>query len=87
MIDDRIKDTLTHPDSNVKGQEEVEVLTKELSKVLKNDEDDGNAKSVSVSNHNDEIIKLYQEGMEPVEIAKELKIGYGEVLLVIDLYK
>ena len=37
-------------------------------------------------NHNDEIIKLYVGGMQPVDIAKKLGLGYGEVSLVIELF-
>lgn len=33
------------------------------------------------------ILSRYKEGMLPVEIAKELGMGFGEVMLVIGLYK
>lgn len=33
------------------------------------------------------IFEMFQNGMEPVEIAKSLKIGVGEVQLIIDLMK
>lgn len=39
------------------------------------------------SNNNEKILELYRQGKEPVEIAKKLKLGMGEVRLVIDLYK
>ncbi|MGN0342641.1 MAG: DUF6115 domain-containing protein [Roseburia sp.] len=38
-------------------------------------------------NHNEEILSRYQQGMEPVDIAKELGLGTGEVRLVIELFK
>lgn len=38
-------------------------------------------------NNNEKILKLYNEGKTNVEIAKILKVGVGEVRLVIDLYK
>jgi uncharacterized protein (DUF3084 family) len=38
-------------------------------------------------NNNQRILKLYKEGKSVVEIAKELKLGQGEVKLVIDLYR
>ena len=38
-------------------------------------------------NHNERILKLYQQGKSKVAIAKELGLGVGEVNLVIDLYK
>lgn len=39
------------------------------------------------ANHNERILKLYQEGKSCMDIAKELQLGYGEVKLVIDLFK
>lgn len=38
-------------------------------------------------NHNDEILALYRQGLRPVEIARELNLGTGEVQLVIELFK
>lgn len=37
------------------------------------------------SNHNKDIMQLYQEGYSVMEIAKRLELGQGEVKLVIDL--
>ncbi|MDE7431290.1 MAG: hypothetical protein K2N34_05175 [Lachnospiraceae bacterium] len=39
------------------------------------------------TNNNDRILDLYKQGKTGIEIAKELKLGIGEVRLVIDLYK
>lgn len=39
------------------------------------------------TNNNEKILEQYRQGKTPVEIAKNLKIGIGEVRLVIDLYK
>lgn len=39
------------------------------------------------SNNNEKILELYKKGRTSIEIAKELKLGIGEVRLVIDLYK
>lgn len=39
------------------------------------------------SNNNKRILDLYKQGRTSIEIAKELKLGLGEVRLVIDLYK
>ena len=36
---------------------------------------------------NDMVLKLYQEGMSKVEIAKRLGRGLGEITLVLELYK
>lgn len=38
-------------------------------------------------NHNDEILAMYRQGVKPVEIARELNLGTGEVQLVIELFK
>ena len=38
-------------------------------------------------NNNDKILKLHETGMSTVDIAKELKLGVGEVKLVIDLFQ
>ena len=38
-------------------------------------------------NNNDQILEMYQGGRSPVDIARELDLGVGEVKLVIDLYK
>ena len=43
--------------------------------------------SASEENNNDKILKLHQMGMSTVDIAKELKLGVGEVKLVIDLFQ
>lgn len=42
---------------------------------------------VAVSdNKNEEILRLYRQGMSILEISKALRLGQGEVKLVIDLY-
>lgn len=38
-------------------------------------------------NHNKRILELEAQGMDAVEIAKELSLGTGEVQLVLDLYR
>lgn len=38
-------------------------------------------------NNNDRILDLFMQGMSYVDIAKELKLGLGEVKLVIELFK
>ncbi len=45
------------------------------------------AQPVSGENNNQRILAMYEKGMTEVDIAKELKLGVGEVKLVIDLYK
>lgn len=38
-------------------------------------------------NHNQEILSLHKKGKSNVEIAKKLKLGMGEVKLVLDLFR
>lgn len=40
----------------------------------------------TAGNSNDQILELYSQGKDPVQIARELKRGVGEVKLVIDLF-
>ncbi|RDU22403.1 DUF6115 domain-containing protein [Anaerosacchariphilus polymeriproducens] len=40
-----------------------------------------------IINYNQRILNLHQDGKSPVEIARELGLGIGEVKLVIDLFK
>lgn len=40
-----------------------------------------------VYNHNEKILKLHRDGMQHIDIAKELGLGLGEVKLVVDLYR
>lgn len=75
------------------ADETAEALKNELSQVMaapvKEDSSDSSDPSEKDedADHNDDIIRLYKSGMEPVDIAKELSIGIGEVSLVIDLYQ
>ena len=53
-------------------------------------EDTGKIKSApdqEIVNHNESILKLYDQGKDILQIARELKLGMGEVKLVVDLYK
>ena len=43
-------------------------------------------KTLDDNNSNERILQLYQEGMDLVSIAKKLRLGVGEVKLVIDLF-
>lgn len=45
------------------------------------------SKAVEPVNNNQRILSLHQQGMSTVDIARELKLGVGEVKLVIDLFK
>ena len=44
-------------------------------------------KKRSIINNNDNILRLHKQGINDVEIAKQLGLGLGEVKLVIGLYK
>lgn len=44
-------------------------------------------KSQAAANNNERILELHEQGYTTVEIAQELKLGVGEVKLVIDLFK
>lgn len=46
-----------------------------------------NTKFNNVSNNNQMILKMNAEGIPAVDIARQLKLGVGEVQLVIDLFK
>ncbi len=80
--------------SVVKKSQEEKVSKKPAEKkpapVLKEaTEADGQMKlpdMLVVDNKNDEILKLHKQGMSILEISKALKLGQGEVKLVIDLY-
>jgi hypothetical protein len=48
---------------------------------------DNNAHNNGGANNKDQILALYSEGKSVVEISRLLRVGQGEVKLVIDLYK
>lgn len=43
--------------------------------------------NIGMENNNDEILRLHKEGKSKIAIAKELRLGVGEVKLVIDLFE
>ncbi len=51
------------------------------------DDEAGNELFGGEGNHNKRILELASQGMDAVEIAKELSLGTGEVQLVLDLYR
>ncbi|MCR5272179.1 MAG: hypothetical protein K6E13_04255 [Lachnospiraceae bacterium] len=56
----------------------------------KEDTDDDTGKIADTKdavNHNEEILSLYNQGKDEIEIAKELGLGFGEVKLVLELYR
>ena len=49
--------------------------------------DAASASGVNAENNNQRILELHNKGMSTVDIAKELKLGVGEVKLVLDLFR
>jgi hypothetical protein len=47
---------------------------------------DDDSQAVKTANNNERVLKLFKEGKNSRDIAKELNLGVGEVQLVIDLY-
>ena len=94
MVAENMADAQTEPVSYEKNTEKHPVETKNNSDST-NGNDEVDKRSVALSkkdakkktNNNDMILKMYNSGKSNIEIAKELKIGMGEVRLVIDLYK
>ncbi|ODN31347.1 DUF6115 domain-containing protein [Fervidobacterium thailandense] len=69
--------------SNVQAQKTTtETEKKALENVL-----EGDFNSVESESFEEKVYKLYLNGLEPVDIAKKLGAGVGEVMLVIDLLK
>lgn len=85
----RKADTQIH--ENVAGRNSVETPKEEIiveNPVPKNSGVAMRAREVrEKSNNNKRILDLYKQGRTSIEIAKELKLGLGEVRLVIDLFK
>lgn len=66
----------------------LEQLVKdEIKETTDNTDDYRDAMFVSEGNNNQKILSLYNQGMQVVDIARELNLGVGEVKLVIDLFR
>lgn len=48
---------------------------------------EASAKQADKPDKKEEILRLYEQGMENMQIARKMGIGVGEVRLIIDLYK
>jgi len=70
---------ITRVIENMPAMPDAEEIEKEAVRVSMNGSDS--------LNHNAKILDLYESGKDAIEIAKELGLGYGEVKLVLDLYK
>lgn len=68
--------------SNEKPSQEEMVRKQNQMKIIPVEE----KKEVFISNSNEDILGLYEQGVSVVDIAKKLDLGVGEVKLVVDLY-
>ena len=69
------------------NKEKIEIL--ELDDIYEEENDISEEISEEEENisKNEAILRLYEQGLSDVEIAKELSMGIGEVKLVKDLFK
>lgn len=95
--EESIKETVERKDSKPVSEKmdarRSQTEPKEFKMPVENAEPKDSSVAMSVkevrekSNNNKRILDLYRQGRTSIEIAKELKLGLGEVRLVIDLYK
>lgn len=74
----------------ISAQPEPEVQVEHLQETRKPEQKTGKTEAADADAQgmsNDMILKLYEQGLSKVEIAKQLGRGLGEVNLVIELYK
>lgn len=67
--------------------EQIQVRQQEISQTDVEEPEETEEQPEPVFNYNNEILSRFQSGMEPVDIARELGLGIGEVRLVIELFK
>lgn len=86
---DVVKNNLSDKDNKKinKDNKSTKLSDNKVNNKGKSGSSKGTAKQGKKKNNNEMILELYSQGKTPVEIAKGLKIGIGEVRLVIDLYK
>lgn len=75
------------PDNNIITVEEKLVVNNVGNLKSTKSEQVSDYESSDENNVEKKIFEMYQNGMDPVEIAKSLKMGVGEVQLIIDLMK
>ncbi len=66
---------------------EIEAKVHEPELLPNEEETAGDESLAEEGSRKEMVLSRYKEGMPPVEIAKELGMGFGEVMLVIGLYK
>lgn len=67
--------------SPIQGQKLVNEKHEVINNEIKNEE------NLNKSKDSNAILKLYNDGNSPIQIAKKLKLGIGEVKLMIDFHK
>lgn len=74
--------TVTYSENNVESKPEVENVTSSDDEMV----DTLPESKETIFNNNEQILQLYKEGKDEVEIAKTLNCGLGVVRLVLGLY-
>lgn len=91
MLSDKqeeIKELISSQTRSEKVQaKQAESLIQEMGRQSTEAESGTDMEEEMMINYNERILNLYQDGKSPVEIARELGLGIGEVKLVIDLFK
>ena len=90
-----VKGAVLEPEERVKQLSEqfTEQITEQLYNPVQLEEEDEDIfmdtldEEEILINSNQAILELYQQGIGVTDIARQLKLGVGEVKLVIDLYK
>jgi hypothetical protein len=81
---EQVQDVLKEPTVESQIKEHLLEQVKQTEDVVLADDMEG---VEDVQERNQHILKLYQQGKEPLAIAKELNLGVGEVQLVLDLFQ
>ncbi|KAF2961927.1 hypothetical protein [Fervidobacterium sp. 2310opik-2] len=71
--------------SSVDSKKNIEILENLYENVSEEKYTSNNSENNDENNVEKRIYEMYLNGMEPIEIAKNLKMGVGEVQLIIDL--
>jgi hypothetical protein len=79
------EDVISEPDETVNTISEEDFTLFDAAE--DNSVEDDFIQEDELMNHNQYILKLHQQGMSLIEIARKLGLGLGEVKLVIDLYR
>ena len=68
-------------------EEEASLAIENTEEANEDSESESIERAFDEANHNTMILQKFSEGYTPVEIARKLGIGLGEVKLVIDLFE